>query len=233
MVVVLCMATAAQAHGERRVEFPSGERTVPVYRDSGPYELVCKEDTLARIAASGGDFAWRLQETLRWAECMETGHRHLQDAVDAVPARGHRILMMPGLYQEEPSVARLHNATPECDGLAAQRILTYEQQVACPNQHNTVAIFGDDPADEDIACTWERLCDLQIEGTGLSREDVVIDAAWNHLNAIRADRADGFYITGVTAQRTDFNALYILQTDGFVIDDVLDRKSTRLNSSHT
>ena len=264
VLLILVTASMAQAHGERRVEFPSGAGGEPVYRESGPYELVCKRDTpkaLAdrvshlqgaawrtdpieyKIVSEMVDLAlfdpsseetveamvdeqagrWQLRETLRWAECMEAGHRHLQDAVDAVPAAGHRILVLPGLYQEEPSVARLESPPPGCEGLAQQRILTYAQQVACPNQHNTVAILGDDPDDADIACTTERLCHLQLEGTGLHREDVIVDAAWNHLNAIRADRADGFYVTGITAQRTDFNALYVLQTDGFVIDDVLTR----------
>ncbi len=248
-LIVLLLVLAAlnvQAHGERRVEFPYHDREVPEYRNSGPYELVCKEDTPAAIAAIDLDeidsmftrsardmvpsnasidgpemFQWRLRETLRWTECMATGHRHVQAAIDAVPAPGHRVLVMPGLYQEEPSVAARDQG--ECAALVEERILTYAQQVQCPHAHNTIAIFGDDVADEDKACTWERLCDLQIEGTGLIREHVIIDAAWNHLNAIRADRADGFYITGLTAQRTDFNSLYILQTDGFAIDDVLTR----------
>ncbi len=223
LVVLLLMVVAglAQAHGERRVEFPAGDREVPVFRDSGPYELVCKEDTPARLGNLS--FEERVQETLRWTECMETGHRHLQAAVDAVPRGGHRILMMPGHYFEEPSVAALRDPSPECAPFVTMSIIEYEDNWNCPNIHNTVAILGDDPDDEDIACTWERLCDLQIQGTGKHREDVIIDAAWNHLNAVRADRADGFYITGVTIQRTDFNSLYILQTDGFVIDDVLTR----------
>ncbi len=247
VVALLVVAGMAQAHGERRVEFPYHDRDVPEYRDEGPYELVCKDDTPARIAATDLDeidiqlthsarglvgdagpgsveeWQWKLRETLRWTECMGTGHRHVQAAVDAVPAAGHRILVMPGHYMEEPSVERWNNPPPGCEGLRDERILTYEQQVACPNAHNTIAIFGDSPDDEDIMCTTERLCDLQLEGVGIHRQQVVIDANWTHLNAVRADRADGFYITGLTAQRTDFNSVYVLQTDGFVIDDVLTR----------
>lgn len=65
--------------------------------------------------------------------------------------------------------------------------------------------------------------DLQIEGTGAERTDVVIDAKYQKLNAIRADGSDGVYFKNFTAQRTTFNSLYILAQDGFVIDDVLTR----------
>lgn len=64
---------------------------------------------------------------------------------------------------------------------------------------------------------------LQIEGTGAERTDVVIDAKYQKLNAIRADGSDGIYFKNFTAQRTTFNSLYVLAQDGFVIDDVLTR----------
>src|SRR5690606_6361665 len=61
------------------------------------------------------------------------------------------------------------------------------------------------------------------EGTGARPEDVVVDAQYHKLNAIRADKSDGFYIRNLTAQRTTFNAVYIMETDGFVIDRVIGR----------
>ncbi len=222
MLIALLMVAQAAAHGERRTGFPAGDGEVPVYRDSGPYLLTCKDDTLQRLGNVSTD--QRLTETLRFAECMEHGFRHLQDAVNAVPSAGFRILMQPGHYFEEPSVERYQNPSEECAPFVDERIIEYADQVACPNIHNTVAILGD--RDGDGRCVPEQgevLCNLQIEGTGASREDVILDANWTHLNALRADRADGIYLYHFTAQRTDFNSVYILETDGFVIDDMLTR----------
>jgi hypothetical protein len=222
VVVAAIAATGVAGHAERDAFFPPGEKEVPEYRSHGPYFLACKEDTPARLG--GFDHAGRIRELLRYAECRDAGHEHLQDAVDAVPARGWRILVQPGLYQEEPSVERLRDPVGECVALAGRSILEYAEHLACPNLQNAVAILGD--RDGDGVCGTrddEVLCDLQIEGTGRTREDVVLDAAWNHLNGLRADRADGIYLRHFTAQRTDFNAIYILETDGFVIDDMLGR----------
>lgn len=89
------------------------------------------------------------------------------------------------------------------------QILSYEQQVQCRHNQNLVAILGK--------------TNLQIEGTGASRLDVVVDAKYQKLNAIRADKSNGVYFRNFTAQRTTFNSLYVLAGDGFVIDDVLTR----------
>ncbi len=220
VALVLVTAGAVQGHGERRAGFPAGDGEVPEYRDSGPYFLTCKADTPARMAAY--PMQNQLEGMLRYSECLDHGFEHIQAAVNAVPHAGFRILLMPGLYQEEPSVAALED--PACVDAVNTKILEYHEQLACPNAHNTVAIFGD--TDGDGRCVPEAgevLCDLQIEGIGMHREDVILDAAWNHLNALRADRADGIYLKHFTAQRTDFNSVYILEVDGFVIDDVLTR----------
>ncbi len=226
-VALLMMMAAtlpgAQGHGERYTEFPPGIKTVPEYRETGPYFVTCKDDTPARLADAS--YALRIRELLRWNECQDNGYEHLQAAVDAVPARGWRIFMQPGLYLEEPSVEAWENPPPGCEGLSETKQLdSYDQHIQCPHAHNTVAILGDRDGDRICGTSDEEvLCDLQIEGTGVSREDVIVDAQWRHLNAIRVDRADGFYVKHITAQRTDFNAIYILETDGFVIDDVLTR----------
>ncbi|PBO25661.1 hypothetical protein CLM85_02925, partial [Streptomyces albidoflavus] len=95
------------------------------------------------------------------------------------------------------------------DSQLGYQILSFAQQKQCPHNQNLVAILGKK--------------DLQIEGTGARRTDVVIDAKYQKLNAIRADSSDGVYFKNFTAQRTTFNALYVLAGDGFVIDDVLTR----------
>lgn len=122
-------------------------------------------------------------------------HRHPARALrgGALTARAHR---------------RLRRDQGPRSALGYQ-ILSYEQQKQCPHNQNLVAILGKK--------------NLQVEGTGASRLDVVVDAKYAKLNAIRADGSDGIYFRNFTAQRTTFNSLYILAGDGFVIDDVLTR----------
>lgn len=205
---------SALAHDEREITFPDGTGQVPQHRDTGSQLLVCKTDRAdfeERIAEF--DPPLRERNLALFDDCQREGHRHLQEAVDAADP-GSNILVLPGRYQEEPSLAP---AAGECTDIDAPhgggqdhyQVLRFEQQVACPHEQNLVAILG------------KR--DLQIEGTGAEPEDVVIDAQYRKLNAIRGDRADGLHLGNLTAERTTFNAVYIMETDGFAIDSVLTR----------
>jgi hypothetical protein len=204
----------APAHDEREVTFPDGSGSVPAYRTGGPRLLVCKTDR-PDFEARIREFAPELREAnlTLFDECQRDGFRHLQEAVDAA-GPGGIIQVLPGLYQEEPSLAP---ATGDCARLEAPpgggrdhyRVLSFAQQLACPHEQNLVAIL-DKPG-------------LQIEGTGADPTDVVVDAQYQKLNAIRADRADGLYLRNLTAQRTTFNAVYVMETDGFAIDEVVAR----------
>ncbi|MFI6964135.1 right-handed parallel beta-helix repeat-containing protein [Streptomyces sp. NPDC050255] len=213
LAAALLAAPAAQAHEERPVTLPDGTGSVPTYRTGEPDLLVCKSDRAdfeRRI--SGFPDALRARNLTLFDRCQKSGYRHLQQAVDAVTGPGKNIAILPGLYEEEPS---LPAPKGECARLKAPnsqlgyQILSYEQQAKCPHNQNLVAILGKK--------------DLQIEGTGAARTDVVIDAKYQKLNAVRADGSDGVYFKNFTAQRTTFNSLYILAQDGFVIDDVLTR----------
>ena len=86
---------------------------------------------------------------------------------------------------------------------------------------------------EQSACQYY---DLQIEGTGDKPTDVIFegdfitstpgaadDGQFRYLNGIRADRADGIYLRNFTAQIYEFNAIYVLETDGAVMDRLLSR----------
>ncbi|GGO73360.1 right-handed parallel beta-helix repeat-containing protein [Nonomuraea cavernae] len=209
----LLAAGAALAHEERPVTLPDGTGSVPVLRTSEPDLLVCKTgkaDFERRIA--GFPAALKERNRTLFERCRRDGFRHLQEAVDQVNKPGMTIAILPGLYSEEPSRPA---PTGDCANLQARwsdwgyQILSFEQQQQCPHNQNLVAILG------------KR--DLQIEGTGANPLDVVIDAEYHKLNAIRADRTDGIYFRNFTAQRTTFNSLYVLETDGFVIDQVLTR----------
>ncbi|MFE6714846.1 right-handed parallel beta-helix repeat-containing protein [Streptomyces sp. NPDC057695] len=209
----LLAAPGAQAHEERPVTFPDGSGTVPELRTGEPDLLVCKTDRAAferRIAAFPA--ALKARNLTLYERCARDGYRHLQQAVDAVDRPGLTIAILPGLYEEEPSQPP---PTGACATLTAPtsslgyQILSYEQQRRCPHNQNLVAVLGKK--------------NLQIEGTGATRLDVVIDAGYRKLNALRADGSDGVYFRNFTAQRTTFNSLYVLAADGFVIDDVLTR----------
>lgn len=217
LAATLAAAPAAQAHEERPVTLPDGSGSVPVLRTGEPDLLVCKADRAdfaRRIAAFPAGL--KARNVTLYERCTapgtRQGFRHLQQAVDAVHRPGMTIAVLPGLYEEEPS---LPAPTGACAALKAPlsglgyQILSYEQQKQCPHNQNLVAILGKK--------------NLQIEGTGASRLDVVIDAKYTKLNAIRADGSDGIYFRNFTAQRTTFNSLYVLAGDGFVIDDVLTR----------
>ncbi|GAA3554079.1 hypothetical protein GCM10022419_038070 [Nonomuraea rosea] len=210
---LLLPAGAALAHEERPVTIPDGTGTVPVLRAGQPDLLVCTSDRAdfeRRIAAFPEELKQR--NLGLFARCQKNGVRNLQEAVDQVDRPGMTIALLPGLYREEPSQAA---PTGECADLPARwstwgyQILSFEQQQRCPHNQNLVAILGKK--------------NLQIEGTGAGPLDVVIDAEYRKLNAIRADRTDGVYFKNFTAQRTTFNSLYVLETDGFVIDQVLTR----------
>ncbi|MEU8522562.1 right-handed parallel beta-helix repeat-containing protein [Streptomyces sp. NPDC048577] len=213
LAAALVTASGAQAHEERPVTFPDGSGSVPVLRTGEPDLLVCKTDRadFERRTANFPD-ALKVRNQELFARCSRTGYRHIQQAVDAVDRPGMTIAVLPGLYEEEPSLAP---PAGSCAALKAPRsalgyqILSYEQQKQCPHNQNLVAILGKK--------------DLQIEGTGASRLDVVVDAKYAKLNAVRADKSDGIYFRNFTAQRTTFNSLYVLAGDGFVIDDVLTR----------
>ncbi|WP_199853120.1 right-handed parallel beta-helix repeat-containing protein [Plantactinospora sp. BC1] len=214
LLLGLASAAPAAAHDERQPVYPDGTGSVPAYRTDGPRLLVCKTDAAdftARIAGFPAEL--RTSNQALYDECQRSGYRHLQDAVDAARLPGTRILMLPGVYREEPSLAPPAGACAELDapwsGNRLYQVMSYEQQVACPHVQNLVAVIG------------KR--DLQIEGTGAGPLDVMVDAQYQKLNAIRADRANGFYLRNLTAQRTTFNAVYILETDGFVIDRAIGR----------
>ncbi|MGH8432032.1 MAG: hypothetical protein ACREUF_16675, partial [Solimonas sp.] len=130
--------------------------------------------------------------------------------------------------------------------------LDYEEQMRCRHLQNTVAIFGDNNfIDDSCGSDTQGQCsnpethkclsgpcqylDLQIEGTGEHNYDVIFegefidkpgdarDGQFKYLNGIRGDRADGLYLRNFTVQIYEFNAVYVLETDGYVFDRLLGR----------
>lgn len=119
---------------------------------------------------------------------------------------------------------------PAPDGLAAKAAaetdpigLSYADQLKCPHNLNLIALFGDQtPRNKSMKCD-SRFCGTQIIGTGAKMTDVLVDNRFKKLNAIRLDRAGGAYLANMTFQQAEFNSVYVMETDGFVIDRVTAR----------
>ena len=134
-----------------------------------------------------------------------------------------RILVMPGVYlgDAEPwsGAGRVRGRLRA--HRSGQFALSYEEHRQCPNAQNLIAVLGD--TNGDRLC--DAKCNIQIEGTGPSRTDALLSGDRSKLNILRADRADGIYIKNLMFQFSDFNNIYVLETNGFRIDNVLSRWS--------
>jgi hypothetical protein len=166
----------------------------------------------------------------------------------AVTASGNndRVVIMPGIYTEPTS-----RSAPTNDPACAQYKITndknqagavsYAYQFHCPNDQNLIAVIGRalGPGTDPQPPLLDRRgipnlgpcirCNFQIEGSGVSADDVVIDAGnpanGNHGPAggtkdvgIRADRADGFVLRNLTVRHVNEHAIYVLETEGFLLD---------------
>lgn len=245
---VLTGGTAA-AHEERESQFPDGTGAVPTYREfpAADRSVVCTPESKSLIAAMPAG-ATKTRNLQLLPECE---FYLIQDAINAVDAANSTIYLLPGTYTEDKyanskpegycaelgtnSDSPLGDATNYVGSIAPPATvedaadeglplaISYADQVRCPHNLNMIAILGDrTPDDDSIACD-SKWCGLQIEGTGAKPEDAVIDGRFKKLNALRADRAGGVYLRNFTVQQAEFNAVYALETDGFVMDRIVAR----------
>lgn len=168
----------------------------------------------------------------------------IQAAVNA-SGNNDRVVIMPGLYTE-PKSRRAPTNNPKCDGLEETNdkgqtgALSYAYQVRCPNDQNLIAVIGRKPGGPapqpplDDRHGIPNLgpcirCHLQLEGSGVSADDVVVDAgrvaSGNHGPAnpvkdvgIRIDRADGFVLRKLTVRHAREHGIYILESLGYVLE---------------
>jgi hypothetical protein len=122
--------------------------------------------------------------------------------------------------------------------------LSYRYQWHCPNDQALVNVLGRRPSqDPPPAPQPDRhgipdlgpcvRCNLQIDGSGARPENVVIEsgdpAAGNGGPsgvgsakdvALKVDRADGFVLRNVTMRHAVEHDLYVLETDGYLLDRV-------------
>lgn len=157
-----------------------------------------------------------------------------------------RVVVMPGLYTE-PTARKAKTNDPRCNDLRVLNdrgqatALSYAYQLKCPNDQNLIAVMGraNGPGKDPDKPRPDRhgipnlgkciRCNFQLEGSGVSADDVVIDggrvASGNKgpIGAkkdvgVRVDRADGFVLRGVTIRHVGEHDIYILESDGYFLD---------------
>jgi hypothetical protein len=166
----------------------------------------------------------------------------------AVTASGNndRVVVMPGIYTEPTSRSKPTN-DPACDQYEITNdrsqagAVSYAYQFHCPNDQNLIAVMGRAPGSgQDPQPPREDRhgipnlgpcirCNFQIEGSGVSADDVVVDGG-NVASGnggpeggvkdvgIRADRADGFVLRNLTVRHVNEHAIYVLESDGYLLD---------------
>jgi hypothetical protein len=159
-----------------------------------------------------------------------------------------RVVIMPGLYKEKTSRSK-PTQDPACDEYETTGdrgdagALTYAYQFHCPNDQNLIAVMGREPGDTAPPSPplYERRgipdvgpcvrCNLQVEGSGVSADDVIIEAGSAKAGnggpsgvgtkkdvGFRADRADGFVLRNVTVRHAREHNIYVLESDGYRLD---------------
>jgi hypothetical protein len=175
------------------------------------------------------------------------GRCRFHEIQPAVTASGNndRVVIMPGLYTE-PTSRKAPTDDPSCADLREENdrgdtgSVSYRYQAKCPNDQNLIAVIGRKPAQAppqpprmnrhgipDLGPCIR--CNFQIEGSGVSADDVVIDAgrvasgnhgpvgAKKHVG-IRADRADGFVLRNMTVRHAAEHNIYVVEVDGYRLE---------------
>ena len=175
-------------------------------------------------------------------------YREIQPAV-AASGNNDRVVVMPGVYTEPSSRAKPTN-DPSCseyevngDRPNETGALSFTYQYHCPNDQNLIAVIGREPGqgEDPSPPRFDRhgipnlgpciRCNVQIEGSGVSADDVVIDSGDRSKGnrgpngvgskkdvAVRADRADGFVLRNVTVRHAKEHGIYVIETDGYLLD---------------
>jgi hypothetical protein len=158
-----------------------------------------------------------------------------------------RIVVMPGIYKERKSRKAPLN-DPKCADLTTTdstgaETPSYAYQVKCPNDQNLIYVQGrklggappEPPLQDRHGIPDEGKCvrcNLQIEGSGLIPEDVIMDGGKNYKSkrpdarpgevakhvVMRVDRADGFVGRNFLLRGALEFGFYTEETDGVLLD---------------
>ncbi len=180
------------------------------------------------------------------------GFDSIQAAVNFA-GNNDRVVVLPGLYTEPESRAAPTN-DPRCDqyeevndrpgdgeGGFQTGANTYAYVFNCPNDQNLVAILGrapnhaalpPTPRDDRHGIPDEGACircNLQLEGSGVKPDDVIVDAGRVESGnggpadpakdvGIRADRADGFVLRNLNVRHVREHGIYVHEVDGYRLE---------------
>ncbi len=247
------LAGPASAHEERPAQFPDGTGEVPAFLgyDNPRQRVVCRPESAELVAAMPAGRLKTVNERLlprcefrsiqsaintidrrntsvyvlpgrytekKWASDQRSDYcSHLGTESDSpLPAAEY----IGSLSSPDTGAAA---AAAEDDDTTNPIALSYADQRRCAHNLNLIAVFGDKtPKNDSIRCD-SKFCGVQIVGTGRKMTDVLVDNRFKKLNALRLDRAGGALVRNMTFQQAEFNAIYMMETDGFVIDDVVAR----------
>jgi hypothetical protein len=195
------------------------------------------------FTSADGDALLKLNQRL-FGRCA---YHEIQPAVTA-SGNDDRVVVMPGVYTEptarsqpthDPACAQYTTTSDSGDPGA----LTHAYQVHCPNDANLVAVIGRGvgPGTDPVPPLPDRhgipnagaciRCNLQLEGSGVSADDVVVEAGSAAAGnggpsavgnardvGIFVDRADGFVLRNLTVRHAREHDIYMLETDGYLLD---------------
>src|SRR3954470_13560168 len=217
----LITALKRNAPGKTRVVCQPGsmnrlKRSVRAARKNG---YLIRPSERRQLSAAAAKRLLRVNERL----LKKCRFKEIQPAVTA-SGNNDRVVVMPGLYLE-PTARAQPTHDPKCDRYKTHAdsgdpgALSHAYQIHCPNDANLVAVIGraqgrgadPDPPNEDrhgIPNLGPCIrCNLQLEGSGVSADDVVVEAgdpgagnggpsAAGHKKdvGIFIDRADGFVL---------------------------------------
>ena len=179
-------------------------------------------------------------------------YKAIQPAVNA-SHNNDRIVILPGRYTE-PASRRAALNDKRCNPGLLQNDQTgtptpsYEYQTKCPNDQNLIYVQGRAvkgkpitpprpdrhgiPEQENGACIR---CNLQMEGSGLIPEDVLVDGGSEYKDpldpqakpgkyvkhvVLRTDRSDGFVGRNFLLRGAAEHGFYTEETDGILLDRV-------------
>lgn len=186
-------------------------------------------------------FLHRVNERF-FAQCR---FHQIQTAVNAA-GNNDRVVVMPGLYRE-PTARRAPTHDPACADLTVHSdsgdpgALSHEYQLECPNDANLIAVIGRGSGNEPDPALADRhgipdpgpciRCNLQLEGSGVSADDVIVEAGSAAAGnggpsgvgnkkdvGLFVDQADGFVLRNMTFRHAAEHDIYVLETDGFLLD---------------
>jgi len=218
------------------------KESVAAARTSGYYDRPTVHSTLSKSRA---DTLLQVNTAL-FQRCA---FHSIQAAVNA-SGNNDRVVVMPGVYLEQHS-RQQPTHDPACAKYTIKAdsgdpgALSHDYQVHCPNDANLVAVIGRglDTAPPPSPPRVDRhgipdigpciRCNLQLEGSGVSADDVVVEAGdptagdggpsavGNKKDVgIFVDRADGFVLRNLTVRHAREHDIYILETDGYRFDRI-------------